>query len=69
MAFQTEDMESMARINSHYQKLQAGYLFPEIGRRVSVFSSANPEGKLLNDFSSSPLFFHCIRCVNQNCVF
>ena len=24
----------MARINEHYRKLSAGYLFPEIGRRV-----------------------------------
>ena len=28
----------MAHINEHYQKLQAGYLFPEIGRRVRAFS-------------------------------
>ena len=27
----------MARINEHYRKLQAGYLFPEIGRRVAAF--------------------------------
>jgi LL-diaminopimelate aminotransferase len=32
----------MAHINEHYQKLQAGYLFPEIGRRVRAFSEANP---------------------------
>ncbi len=30
----------MARINDHYLKLQAGYLFPEIGRRVRAFSEA-----------------------------
>ncbi|MBE2181529.1 MAG: LL-diaminopimelate aminotransferase [Chthoniobacterales bacterium] len=33
----------MARLNSHYLKLKAGYLFPEIGRRVKVFTDANPE--------------------------
>ncbi len=29
----------MARINDHFLKLQAGYLFPEIGRRVAEFSA------------------------------
>jgi LL-diaminopimelate aminotransferase len=33
----------MARINDNYLKLQAGYLFPEIGRRVAAFSAANPD--------------------------
>src|SRR5690606_37383353 len=38
---------SMAKINSHYQKLQAGYLFPEIGRRVRAFAAANPEARII----------------------
>lgn len=33
----------MAKINENYLKLQAGYLFPEIGRRVSEFVHSNPE--------------------------
>lgn len=33
----------MATINSHYLKLKAGYLFPEIARRVRVWSEDNPE--------------------------
>ncbi len=33
----------MAYINEHYLKLQAGYLFPEIGRRVNEFTQANPD--------------------------
>jgi LL-diaminopimelate aminotransferase len=37
----------MARINSNYQKLQAGYLFPEIGRRVRAFSAENPAAKII----------------------
>ncbi len=37
----------MALINEHYLKLQAGYLFPEIGRRVSEFINANPEKKVI----------------------
>ena len=37
----------MARINENYLKLQAGYLFPEIGRRVKEFTTANPEAKVI----------------------
>lgn len=33
----------MAQINSNFLKLKAGYLFPEIGRRVKAFSDANPD--------------------------
>src|SRR4249920_3537147 len=33
----------MAYLNENYLKLQAGYLFPEIGRRVTEFCEANPE--------------------------
>lgn len=34
----------MAYLNDNYLKLRAGYLFPEIGRRVKAFCDANPEG-------------------------
>lgn len=37
----------MARINDNYGKLAAGYLFPEIGRRVSAFCAAHPEAKVI----------------------
>ncbi len=37
----------MAKINEHYQKLAAGYLFPEIGRRVNEFVKANPDKKVI----------------------
>src|ERR1043165_4165083 len=33
----------MAFLNDNYLKLKAGYLFPEIGRRVKAFCYANPE--------------------------
>ena len=33
----------MAFLNDNYLKLKAGYLFPEISRRVKVFCEANPE--------------------------
>jgi LL-diaminopimelate aminotransferase len=37
----------MARINEHYLKLPAGYLFPEIGRRVARFAAEHPEAKII----------------------
>jgi len=37
----------MVRINEHYLKLQAGYLFPEIGRRVNRYIAANPGKKVI----------------------
>jgi LL-diaminopimelate aminotransferase len=33
----------MAFLNDNYLKLKAGYLFPEIGRRVKAFTDANPD--------------------------
>ena len=37
----------MVQVNGNYLKLKAGYLFPEIGRRVKAFSSANPDAALI----------------------
>jgi LL-diaminopimelate aminotransferase len=37
----------MARVNENYRKLQAGYLFPEIGRRVNAFTEAHPEAEVI----------------------
>ncbi len=37
----------MATINEHYLKLKAGYLFPEIGRRVKAFSEANSSANVI----------------------
>ena len=34
----------MAFLNSHYLKLKAGYLFPEINRRVKAYTDSNPDG-------------------------
>lgn len=33
----------MARINENFQKLKAGYLFPEIARRVNAYTESEPE--------------------------
>jgi LL-diaminopimelate aminotransferase len=37
----------MARINENYRKLRAGYLFPEIGRRVRAFETAHPQARVI----------------------
>jgi LL-diaminopimelate aminotransferase len=37
----------MARINDNYLKLKAGYLFPEIARRVNAFAQANPTAPII----------------------
>jgi LL-diaminopimelate aminotransferase len=37
----------MATINDNYLKLKAGYLFPEIARRVNVFAAANPDADII----------------------
>lgn len=37
----------MARINEHYAKLPASYLFPEIGRRVRAYATAHPDAKVI----------------------
>jgi LL-diaminopimelate aminotransferase len=37
----------MVKINENYLKLKAGYLFPEIARRVNAFAAANPDAKII----------------------
>jgi LL-diaminopimelate aminotransferase len=35
------------RINEHYAKLPASYLFPEIGRRVRAYQASHPDAKVI----------------------
>ncbi|NJN30465.1 MAG: LL-diaminopimelate aminotransferase [Synechococcales cyanobacterium RM1_1_8] len=37
----------MVTINENYLKLKAGYLFPEIARRVNAFAEANPSAAII----------------------
>lgn len=37
----------MATINNNYLKLKAGYLFPEIARRVNAFAAETPDAKII----------------------
>jgi LL-diaminopimelate aminotransferase len=39
--------QHMATINDNYLKLKAGYLFPEIARRVNNFASENPTAPII----------------------
>ncbi len=38
----------MIHINENFLKLRAGYLFPEIGRRVRAFKQENPKAKVIS---------------------
>jgi len=38
----------MATINENFLKLQAGYLFPEVSRRVRSFQAQNPDAKIIS---------------------
>jgi LL-diaminopimelate aminotransferase len=38
----------MATINENFLKLQAGYLFPEISRRIRSFQAKNPDAKIIS---------------------
>jgi LL-diaminopimelate aminotransferase len=37
----------VVQVNDNYLKLKAGYLFPEIARRVKAFSAAHPEAAII----------------------
>ena len=38
----------MTKINENFLKLQAGYLFPEIGRRRRACQEANPDADVIS---------------------
>ena len=54
----------MARINENYLKLQAGYLFPEIGRRVKAFCDANTEANVIKMGIGDVTQPLCPACIN-----
>ncbi len=37
----------MIKINEHYLKLQASYLFSNIAKKVSVFQKSNPNSEII----------------------
>jgi len=38
----------MINVNENFLKLQAGYLFPEIGRRIHAYKAENPDAKIIS---------------------
>jgi LL-diaminopimelate aminotransferase len=38
----------MTRINENFLKLQAGYLFPEVTKRIRAFKEKNPQAKIIS---------------------
>lgn len=58
----------MAYINDNYLKLKAGYLFPEIARRVKTFSEQNPQTDIIRmgiGDVTEPLPQACIQAMHQ----
>jgi LL-diaminopimelate aminotransferase len=58
----------MAHINDNYLKLKAGYLFPEIGRRVAAFAKENPAAKIIRmgiGDVTEPLPAACIEAMHK----
>ena len=43
-----KDYGIMIRVNENFLKLRAGYLFPEIGRRVRTFKQEHPQAKVIS---------------------
>ena len=37
----------MVQVNENYLKLKAGYLFPEIAKRVKIFSQSNMNSEII----------------------
>ena len=55
-------------VNDNYLKLKAGYLFPEIGRRVGLFTKANPDAKVIRmgiGDVTEPLPNACIQAMHK----
>ena len=58
----------MAHINENFLKLKAGYLFPEISRRVSAYCQANPDADVIRlgiGDVTEPLPAACIEAMHK----
>ncbi|GAU08288.1 LL-diaminopimelate aminotransferase [Desulfoplanes formicivorans] len=58
----------MIRINSHYTKLQASYLFSDIAKRVAAFQNAHPDKEIIRlgiGDVTMPLPDACIQAMHQ----
>ena len=58
----------MLKVNEHYLKLQASYLFSDIAKRVAAFQASNPEREVIKlgiGDVTNPLPQACIRAFHQ----
>ncbi len=58
----------MATINKNYDKLSAGYLFPEIGRRVRAFQAEQPNARVMKlgiGNTTEPLTQHILQGLHK----
>lgn len=58
----------MAIINENFLKLQAGYLFPEVGRRIKAFKAKNPDADIIKmgiGDVTQPLAPACIEAMHK----
>jgi len=40
-------LSKVVQVNENYLKLKAGYLFPEIAKRVKIYSQSNKDSKII----------------------
>ena len=58
----------MVQVNENYLKLKAGYLFPEISKRVSTYTQANSNSKVIKlgiGDVTEPLPNACIKAMSD----
>ena len=58
----------MLKVNEHYLKLQASYLFSDIAKRVAAFQASNPEREVIKlgiGDVTNPLPQACIQAFHQ----
>ena len=58
----------MVQVNENYLKLQAGYLFPEISKRVNIYTQANNNSEVIKlgiGDVTEPLPKACVNAMNM----
>jgi LL-diaminopimelate aminotransferase len=63
-------LNKMVKRNKNIEKLKAGYLFPEIGRRKNEFLKKNPDAKLISlgiGNTTEPITPHIIKAMTKYC--
>ena len=61
----------MVQVNENYLKLKAGYLFPEIAKRVKIYSQSNKSAEIIKlgiGDVTEPLPRACIQAMGKACL-